>query len=83
MKLIIDIPDDVYKKIIADKYAIYDRMYYSIKNGTVLPEQHGRLIDADKLKEQDFGDNYYTIKAEIDRANTIVKADKSESEDKE
>lgn len=36
MKLIIDISDDVYKKIIADKYAIYDRMYYSIKNGIPL-----------------------------------------------
>ena len=36
MKLIIDIPDDTYKKIIADKYAIYDRMYYSIKNGKPL-----------------------------------------------
>ena len=38
MKLIIDIQDDVYKKIIADKYAIYDKMYYSIKNGTPLPK---------------------------------------------
>ena len=30
-----------------------------------------RLIDADKLKEQDFGDNYYAIKVEIDKAPTI------------
>ena len=37
MRLLIDIPDDTYKKIIADKYAIYDKMYYSIKNGTPIP----------------------------------------------
>ena len=30
-----------------------------------------RLIDADKLKEQDFGENYYTIKVEIDKAPTV------------
>ena len=30
-----------------------------------------RLIDADKLKEQDFGEDYYTIKAEIDNAPTV------------
>ena len=38
MKLIIDISDDTYKKIIADKYVIYDKMYYSIKNGTPLDD---------------------------------------------
>jgi len=44
VELIIKIPEDVYKKIVADKYAIYDKMFYSIKNGTPLPKGHGRLI---------------------------------------
>ena len=38
MKLIIDIDEDVYKKIVADKYAIYDKMFYSIKNGIPLDD---------------------------------------------
>lgn len=45
MKLIIDIPDDAYKKIIADKYAIYDRMYYSIKNGTPLDNLRAEISE--------------------------------------
>lgn len=30
-----------------------------------------RLIDADKLKEHDFGDDYYVIKSEIDTEPTV------------
>ena len=48
MKIVIDIPEDVYKKIVADKYAIYDKMFYSIKNGTPLPKGHGDLIDVNR-----------------------------------
>ena len=46
MKLIIDIDEDVYKKIVADKYAIYDKMFYSIKNGTPIPDNatNGQII---------------------------------------
>lgn len=42
MKLIIDIPEETYKTITADKYAIYDKMYYSIKNGTPLDNNSER-----------------------------------------
>jgi len=45
IELVIKIPEDVYKKIVADKYAIYDKMFYSIKNGTPFPKGHGDLID--------------------------------------
>lgn len=38
MQILIDIDEDVYKKIVADKYAIYDKMFYSIKNGTPIPD---------------------------------------------
>ena len=48
MKLIIEIDEDVYKKIVADKYAIYDKMFYSIKNGTPIPDNatNGDVIKA-------------------------------------
>ena len=50
MKLIIDIPNDTYKKIIADKYAIYDRMYYSIKNGIPFDKIRAEIEEAKKVR---------------------------------
>ncbi len=56
MKLIVDIDEDVYKKIVADKYAIYDKMFYSIKNGTPIPDNatNGEVIKALFPNEHDF-----------------------------
>lgn len=81
MQIVIDIDEKIYNEYMnlatgrIPTYKACD-IAWVLKNGTILPKGHGRLIDADKLKEQDFGDNYYTIKAEIDRADTIVKADR-------
>ena len=57
MKLIIDIPEDVYtrlfdKGIQDNEIAIDDicEMARSLRCGTPLPKGHGRLIDADELK---------------------------------
>ena len=92
MQIVIDIPEDVYKTIIADKYAIYDKMYYSIKNGTPLTKGHGRLIDADSIyqivRPIEQSDAEWEMTAEtairlmhevINRAPTIIEAD-TESE---
>ena len=46
---------------------------------TPLPKGHGRLIDADSILEDPIGNTY----KDIDIAETIVEADKAESEDKE
>ena len=56
MKLIVDIDEDVYKKIVADKYAIYDKMFYPIKNGTPIPNNatNGDVIKAMFPNEYDF-----------------------------
>lgn len=55
MQIVIDIHEEEYNDVkyfgtIVDE----DRDYIAecILNGTVLPEQHGRLIDADKLFQQ-------------------------------
>ena len=52
MQIMIDIPKWLHKKIIestsirlGDVYT--DKLLKSIKNGTPLPKNHGRLIDAD------------------------------------
>ena len=49
-----------------------ERVIEQIKNGTVLPEGHGRLVDADAILEDPYGNTY----KDIDIAETIVEADK-------
>lgn len=52
MKIVIDIPEDIYNEI---KEGLYDKnlrkMAIAIGNGTPIPNGHGRLIDADALME--------------------------------
>jgi hypothetical protein len=48
------------------------------KNGAPLPEDHGRLIDADKLRAEYTKPNlvgYDEIIADIDRQPTVVEGD--------
>ena len=52
MKIVIDIPDDIYNEI---KEGLYDKnlrkMAIAIGNGTPLPKGHGRLGDIDALEK--------------------------------
>lgn len=56
MKIVIDIPDWVYKHIVqGDEEAPDENISIdAIRNGTVLPENHGRLIDADALEGEPY-----------------------------
>lgn len=72
MKLIINIPDNLYNFVNTkrpngyynefDKFDTYD-VSKAIRNGTPLPKGHGRLIDADALikkmcgREEELGDD--------------------------
>ena len=49
MKVVIDIPKNDYKLACNYPEALIDCYARYIKNGTPLPEKHGRLIDADAL----------------------------------
>ena len=57
MQIVIKIDDDMYKQIMADDhvYVLDDvnilLIENAIYNGTPLPKNHGRLIDADDVKE--------------------------------
>lgn len=55
MKLVIDIPEDVYKRtVFYREFKDLNDCVTTIKaleNGTSLPKGHGRLIDADDVKE--------------------------------
>lgn len=81
MELIIKISEDSYKATCNGCMLPPDveNVVQGIKNGTPLPKGHGRLIDADAVLEDPIGDTY----KDIDIAETIIEADKAESEGKE
>ena len=88
MQIVIDIDDEDYKRIqdVPDVFnSLTSRTYSAIKNGTLLPKEHGRLGDLDALREEVsswFMNDYEPSDFidEIDRAATIIEA---ESENKE
>ena len=88
MQIVIDIDDEDYKRIqdIPDVFdSLTSRTYSAIKNGTLLPKEHGRLGDLDALREEvsSWGMNDYEPSDfidEIDMADVIIEADKVESE---
>ena len=62
MKIVIDINDNEYLGIKnypdnITSYPVTIHLYEAVRNGTVLSEPHGRLIDADVLADG-FEDNY-------------------------
>jgi len=91
MKLVIDIPEEMYYVLhnepINAFYNIYD-LVHVIYNGTPLPKGHGRLIDADALekkmcdREVEIGDDRAlwessAVSVALDMfAPTIIDADK-------
>lgn len=96
MRLIIDIPEEVYKRIQSLSNADYfehdicGNSMRRIANGTPLPKGHGRLIDADaelqglrKMKVVDEKDKQSVRFAilEYENAPTIIEADKAEREE--
>lgn len=94
MQIVIDIPDEMYQgiketfKVISGsrRSERFDYILFNAVNtGTPLPKGHGRLIDVDKLYEQEMpaikkdGVVYIklsTLQDLIDDAPTIIEADK-------
>ena len=90
MKIVIDIPEQVYNTLIeTGNYGYYSfDAKKAIKNGTPLPKGHGRLIDADALNISHgvflpkVGENKYgcpmdaVFADEIEEAPTIIEADR-------
>lgn len=86
IELIIKIPKDLYgaykgrPPMLGD--AGMDMIAQSIANGTPLPKGHGRLIDADKAKE-DLANTPISrtgnqFERYLDKQQTLIKADKAE-----
>ena len=89
MKLVIEIPEEVKNRLCFGVTYTEDIQVVceALNDGTPLPEGHGRLIDADKLKEYYFRpysneEVYSNTDNEhiIDNAPTIIEADKEKEE---
>ena len=92
MKIVIELGDTLYNFIKEHKLMVMDlqTVEKAIKNGTPLPEGHGRLIDADKLllnchcmferscnhKNCSTCQFYDVAKYEVEESLTILEADK-------
>lgn len=77
MKLVIDIPEETYESIQDNDYCGISNsdMYNAIKNGTPLPKNHGRLIDADeliKMYKKDCGRRIYADNFIFDLENNTT-----------
>ena len=85
MKLIIDIPDEIYNDVKTETYFDAHEMCdvkESIKNGIPLQKGHGDLIDRRELKKEVYtatewnGDIHRIIyEASVDDAPTIIEAE--------
>lgn len=89
MKVVIDIPDRIYKINQNRRLNITDAeiLEKAVRNGTPLPKGHGRLIDADMLKEwarvvedTELGRLHTVDVTDINNASTIIEADKEMQE---
>ncbi len=86
MQIVIDIPDEIYKKYI-DEFTGTTDVLHTVRHGTPLPKGHGRLIDADELEEcaelmnTINGESKYAVRCDDIRSMaTIIESDKG-SED--
>ena len=71
MQIVIDISDEIYN-IVKERNLRFEEIYdieESIKNCTVIPRGHGRLIDADDI------DNHIIGHVDTRSCPTIIKAD--------
>lgn len=80
MQIVIEIPDEMYQTVKDETYC--GSLYEELKNGTPLPKGHGRLIDADALKNkimykddvayETWEELYDSVLEEIDNAPTAI-----------
>lgn len=79
MEIVIDIPKEMYERI-KDGYVPLGISKY-LKNGTPLPKEHGRLIDADWVKNTldiyvlNEYNGQFIRRSDIDSIPTIIEAD--------
>lgn len=83
MKLVIEIPEDIYEQTINgtefDTLSLGIKLKQSVQKGIVIPKGHGRIIDESQITGTFTWDNGFIECF----APTIIEADRGESEDME
>ena len=83
MQIVIEIDEELYTALMNGYEEPYSRQFSDcVRSGTVLPDNHGRLIDADEIQFENtefetYGDYCIAFNA-IDEAETIIEARKVE-----
>ena len=82
MRIVIDIPEELYEEIISRDDCGLHELTRAIANGTPLPKGHGDLVDYEELKNnaQEYGAYAETTLSHI-KTKIIIEADTAESED--
>ena len=81
MKLVIEIPYDLYNAVISDYWCGDNTFRQAVINGTPLPKGHGRIVDTKNFKSY-LNDSYIDsvgftrAMSAINHLKTIIKADK-------
>ena len=71
MQIVIDIPEEILKQEVYTNVDLIQTIAPAVHNGTPIPKGHGRLIDADEVKELVKGWSTYAV----DKALTLVEAE--------
>lgn len=85
IEIVIKIPEGLKKDFELEQWTALScmEMKDALMNGTPLPKGHGRLKDADNIKTAFPSGEYVrteSVRATIDHEDTIIEADKEESE---
>jgi len=85
VELVIKIPEETYNFLKGGSFivsgerngkTILQQFCRAIYNGTPLPENHGKIVDIDKLLEEMRATRTYDISFALERVKPIIEADK-------
>lgn len=83
LKIVIELSEDSYKATCNGSMLPPDveNVVNAIKNGTILPKGHGRLIDADELLDANIDTFSQQTEFKIKFAPTIIEAEKENADE--
>ena len=84
MEIVVNIPSEMYNDIKSGKDGYSNYVHTAIRNGTPLPEGHGKLVDLDQMCDDYWDGNHMEIHSEdLKNIKTIIDADTEDKEQEE